>query len=106
MLIATFWNTLHVSIEVFPYPASQLSANGFFAHRPTNKHSLRKASASLTGGPPSDSIVVFESMPFGDEQMETQVVPEMDAAAQQYFEKQELALAEKDIPTSPPATWK
>lgn len=50
--------------------------------------------------------MVFESMPFGDEQMETQVVPEMDAAAQQYFEKQELALAEKDIPTSPPATWK
>ncbi len=45
-------------------------------------------------------------MPYGDDRMETQIFPEMDVAAQQYFEKQNLALAESEIPTAPPATWK
>lgn len=106
MLIATFWKSLHVSIEVCVYQASQLLTNGFFAYRPTNKHSLRKATASLARGKSSVDITVFDSMPIGDDHMDTQIIPEMDVAAQQYFEKQDLALAEPDIPTAPQATWK
>ena len=66
---------------------------------------LRKAKASLSRGTSSTSIVVPESLPFGGDHVETQEFPLMDEVAANFFEAEQQALQESQIPTAPaPAT--